>query len=135
MGTQRARSGASPLMGSPDWRHCHCWNRHCGRAGVATGAPRRPFWRSRLPGVPGSLSPGKAQRWRASGGSWSCERGRDARASSRRLSGPARCTRLYSFQSLPRQGGSGCLWAGERKRHYQRKSHSHKHLNNIHQEK
>jgi len=114
-GTQRPRSGASPLRGSPDWRRYRCWSRHCGRAGGATGAPPPPAWRSRWPGVPGSLSPGKARRWRVSGGSWPCERGRDARASSRRLSGPARCTRSYSFRSSPHQGASGYLWAEERK--------------------
>lgn len=115
-GTRRPRSGASPLRGSPDWRRDHCWNRHCGRAEGAADAPRHPAWRSRLPGVPDSLSPGKARRWRVSVGSWSCVRGRGARASSRRPSGPIRCTRSYSFRSLPHQGGSGYLWAGERER-------------------
>lgn len=114
VGTQRLRSGASPLRGSPDWRRDRYWNRHYGKAEGAADAPHHPAWRSRLPGVPGSLSPGKARRWRVSGGSWSCGLGRDARASSRRLSGPIRCTRLYSFRSLPHQGGSGYLWAGER---------------------
>lgn len=130
--TQRLRSGASPLRGSPDWRHDHCWNRHCGRVGGAAGAPHHPAWRSRWPGVPGSLSPGKARRWRVSGGSSSCVRGRDAQASSRRLSGPVRCTRSCSFQSLPRQAGSGYLWAEESKQHHQRESHSDKHWNNFH---
>lgn len=115
VGTQRLRSGASPLRGSPDWRRDRCWNRHCGRAEGAAGAPRHPAWRSRWPGVPGSLSPGKARRWRVSGGSWSCVLGRDARASSRRLSGPIRCTRSYSFRSLPHRGGSEYLWVGEQK--------------------
>lgn len=114
-GTQRPRSGASPLTGSPDWPRDHCWNRHCERAGGAAGAaPHPPAWRSHWPGVPGSLSPGKARRWRVSGGSWSCVRGRDARASSRRLNGPIRCTRWYSSQSLPHQGGSGYLRAKKR---------------------
>lgn len=122
LGTQRQHSGASPLRGSPDWRHDHCWNRHCGRVEGAIGAPHHPAWRSRWPGVPGSLSPGKARKWRVSGGSWSCVQGRDARASSRHLSGPIRCTRLYSFRSLPHQGESGCLWAVERKQHHQRVS-------------
>lgn len=116
VGNQRLRSGASPLRGSPDWRRDRCWNRHCGRAEGAAGAPRHPAWRSRSPGVPGSLSPGKARRWRVSGGSWPCARGRDAQASSRRLSGPIRCTQSCSFRSSPRQGGSGCLEAGERER-------------------
>lgn len=132
VGTQRLRSGASPLGGSPDWRHDHCWNRHCGRAEGATGAPRHPAWHYHLPGVPGSLSPGKARRWRVLGDSWSCVQGRDARASSRHLSGPIRCTRLYSFRSLPHQGGSGCLWAGERRQQHQRELHVEKHQNNIH---
>lgn len=116
VGNQRLRSGASPLRGSPDWRRDRRWNRHCGRAEGAAGAPRHPAWRSRSPGVPGSLSPGKARRWRVSGGSWPCARGRDAQASSRRLSGPIRCTQSCSFRSSPRQGGSGCLEAGERER-------------------
>lgn len=111
---RRPRSGASPPRGSPDWRRDHCWNRHCARGGGVTGAPRCPAWRSRWPGVPGSLFPGKARRWRVSGGSWSCVRGRDARASSRRLSGPVRCTRLCSSRSSPRRGGSGYLREGQR---------------------
>lgn len=123
VGTLRLRSGASPPRGSPDWRRDHCWNRHCARVGGVTGAPRCPAWRSRLPGVPGFLFPGKARRWRVSGGSWSCVRGRDARASSRRLSGPVRCTHLCSFRSSPRQGGSEYLWAGERKQAHQRASY------------
>lgn len=124
-GTQRPRSGASPLRGSPDWRRDHCWNRHCERAGGATGAPRRPAWRSRWPGVPGSLSPGKARRWRVSGGSWSCVLGRDARASSRRLSGPIRCTRWCSFQSSPHQGGSEYLCGKRRERNERRQREIH----------
>lgn len=132
MGIQRPHSGASPPRGSPDWRHDHCWNRHCGRAGAVTGGPHRPAWRSHLPGVPGSLSPGKARRWRVSGGSWSCVRGRDALASSKHPSGPVHCTPSCSFRSWPRQGGSGYLWAGERKWHSQRETHQ---LSNVHQRK
>lgn len=114
VGIRRPRSGASPLGGSPDWGHDRCSNRHCGRVGGAFVALPHPAWRSRLPGVPGSLSPGKARRWRVSGGSWSCVRGRDARASSRHPSGPIRCTLLCSFRSSPHQGGSGYLQAEER---------------------
>lgn len=114
VGTQKRHSGASPPKGSPDWCHDHCWNRHCARVGGETGAPHSPAWRSRLPGVPDSLSPGKARRWRVSEGSWSCGQGRHARASSRHLSGPAHCTRLCSFRSSPRQGWSGCLQVGDK---------------------
>lgn len=118
-GTQRRRSGAFPLRGSPDLRRDRCWNRHCEMVGGVTGAHRRPAWRSRLPGAPDFLSPGKAQRWRVWGGSWSCVQGRDARASSRRLSGPIHCTQLYSFRSLPHQGASECLRAEDRQQRYE----------------
>lgn len=124
-GTLRRRSGPSPPTGSLDRgldHRCCCWNRHCGMAAGEAGARRRPAWHSRWPGVPGSLSPGKARRWRVWAGSWSCAWGRGDRASSRRQSGPARCTPSYSFRSWPRRGGSGYLRATkrqllERKRH------------------
>lgn len=112
--TQRRHLGASPPKGSPDWHRDRCWNRHCATVGGVIGAPHHPAWHSRSPGVPGSPSPGKARRWRVSGGSWFCVPGRDDQASSRHPNGPARCTRLCSFLSLPRQGWNGYLWAREK---------------------